>query len=95
MAKDKEKTYIAIGLLAAGGLGLYFLTRKRSGVALATPAEVEVIKEAYKKIKQQINEGTLLKVIEKIKLEDGTKTGNTFNGLINLEVEEDYVEEGD
>ncbi len=48
MAKGKERTYIFIGLLVAGSAAAYFLTRKKPDVALATPAEVDAIREEKK-----------------------------------------------
>ena len=88
MAKKKEKTYVVIGLLAAGGLGLYFLTRKKPGVALTTPAEVDVIREEKKlttqdKLKQmalkQLNVPESELVVRSLRPEDIGLSGSAFN----------------
>ena len=49
--------------------------------------------EAFEMVKEQLTEGVLLEAINKIKLKDGTKTPNTLNGLQELKIELDYVEE--
>ena len=50
--------------------------------------------QAYKKIEKQITEKKLMEGLSKIKLDDGDKF-NTFNDITDLDVTEDFVEEGD
>ena len=88
MAENREKTYIVIGLLAAGGLGLYFLTRKKQGVSLATPSEVDAIKEEKKLTTQDILKNMALKqlrvpeselVVRSLRPEDLGLSGSSFS----------------
>lgn len=92
MAKDKAKPYILIGLLAAGGLAAYLLTRKKPEAVLSTPAEVRVIREkkaltTTDKLKEmaskQLNLPESELVVRSLRPEDLGLSSSAFNFPIN------------